>query len=388
MTARAGADATAYGDAVAGASGTGRPVRVGVVGLGWGGRVHVPALRAEGAEVVALCARRLERAQAGAERFGVPLALDSFDDLLSLDGLDAVTIATRAPLHEEMATAALAAGLHVLCEKPLAVDEASAARMWKAAEASDRTAMVGTEFRFASGQAYVAELLADGYLGRLRRAYVRAIGDLPIGPPPPEGSDDPQPYSPEHDRADLGGGLVSALGWHYVDSLRRWFGEVATVTGHLDTLSPDRLDGGRVVRADAEDTFELSLDFVAGGRAHMVAHRLAPFGSGSGVELYGTEGTLVMPHRTLGAPARGTVLGARRGDPALAPLPVPDRLQPPEGENDVRAMFRLLIRAFLRGIEEGTSPSPNFLDGYRTQQIVAALRRSSGTGRPVDLDRT
>src|SRR5882757_4860582 len=104
---------------------TNRPRAI-VVGTGFGCRVHVPALRAAGFDVVALVGRDAARTARRAERAGVPRAFDSLAAALALPGVDAVTIATPPATHAALAIEAAGAGKHMLCEKPFALDAAQA----------------------------------------------------------------------------------------------------------------------------------------------------------------------------------------------------------------------------------------------------------------------
>src|SRR5277367_412116 len=162
-------------------------VRIAVVGVGFGTTVHVPAFVSEGLEVVALMARRRERAEEAAATFGIDEIFTDFDALLEMGDLDAVSIATPTALHYEMATAALRAGKHVICEKPFALNVAEAKEMADLAESSGLTAMIAHEFRFASGRMFVKSLLDEGYVGDPKIALLRLIrgpvaapsGDIP-----------------------------------------------------------------------------------------------------------------------------------------------------------------------------------------------------------------
>src|SRR5688572_17903332 len=144
-----------------------RPLRIGVAGVGFGSAVHIPAFQSEGLDVVAVCSRRAERAEETAQRFGIERTFTDYDEMLQLDGLDAVSIATPPALHHEMSLAALRAGKHVICEKPFALNTAQALEMRQAAAASGLTAMIAHEFRYASARMRVKELLDEGYIGDL-----------------------------------------------------------------------------------------------------------------------------------------------------------------------------------------------------------------------------
>jgi predicted dehydrogenase len=357
-------------------------LKIAVVGVGFGTRVHVPAFQSEGLDVVALCARRRDRAEKEAIRLGIDTVVTDFGELLSLPGLDAVSIAGPAELHHDMAIAALAAGKHIICEKPFANNAKDAREMFEAAEASGRTAMVAHEFRFASGRMRAKELIDEGYIGTPTFCLARLIRGTSNAPtsPPPE-------FDLPNDSAAAGGGFLFRMGSHSIDGLRHWFGDVVEVDGRVLTTDPVRRLNGEVVFADADDTFLCTLRFASGVIVEMTSSRNAPFVSDFSITVSGTEGVLVTPQDSMNPRAHGEVLGARLGlDDALASLPIPERLEPFTDDRDDRLMpFRLLTREFARGIEEGLSPSPSFGDGYRCIQVLDAIRESSATGRRVTI---
>ena len=356
-------------------------VRIGVIGVVFGTRVHIPAYQSEGLDVVAVCSRREERGREAAERYGIPHVFTDYERMVRMDGLDAVGVVTPRLLHYPMAMAALEAGKHVLCEKPLTTELDHARRLWRKAVSTGVTAMLAHEFRFASARARVKELIDEGFLGPLHMALVSLVSD--------SGLRHLEPLDAEDDVAAAGGGLLFGQGSHYVDCLRHWFGDVSSVSGQVFTHVPERTDpdSGKVVQATADDAMELSLRFAAGGRARMTGSYVSIAGSGSSIELYGRDGTLVTPQGAgWGPPAHGTLLGAKAGQTQLEEIPVPARLEPFVDERDHRLMpMRLLVREFLRGIETGTSPSPNFHDGYRVQQVLHAVRESSATGQTIQI---
>src|SRR5438309_1555286 len=126
------------------------------VGTSFGCVTDVRALRAAGFEVVGLVGRDPEKSAERAERFEVPSGLTSLDAALALPGVDAVTVATPPHTHASIVLDAVAAGKHVVCEKPFARDAAEARQMLKAAEDAGVVHLLGTEFRWAPGQALLA----------------------------------------------------------------------------------------------------------------------------------------------------------------------------------------------------------------------------------------
>ena len=356
-------------------------VRIGVVGVGFGSQVHIPAFQAEGLDVVAVCARHEERAHEAAAQFGIPHAFSDYREMLNMDGLDAVSVASPVGLHYPITMAALEAGKHVICEKPFSINQREAREMWQKAQATGLTAMIAHEFRFAAARMRAKELIHQGYIGALHMVLVRLITG-------PRRGFRPRPLR-EMDDASVGGGFLWALGSHYIDCLRDWFGEVESVSGQMFTHFGNRTnpDTNDLVQATADDTFQVLLRFAGGGWATVTGTNAAPFGPGTQLEIYGREGALITPHVGLGynPPAHGILLGAKTGDEGLKELDTPEPHPPVEDDRDDRLMLRLLAREFLRGIREHTSPSPNFYDGFRCQQILDAVRESSATGSIVDI---
>ncbi|MBI2172260.1 MAG: Gfo/Idh/MocA family oxidoreductase [Chloroflexi bacterium] len=355
-------------------------LRVGVIGVGFGSTVHIPAFFSEGAQVVAVCARREERAEKAAHDFGVARAFTDYRQLLDMGDLDAVSIATPPANHYEMVMAALEAGKHVLCEKPFALDQGQAMEMAEKASRVGRTAMVAHEFRFAPGRAYVKELLSQGYVGRVQAVHMYLFR----GP-----TERPTRTAPLGAGAAEGGGFLGALGSHYIDCLRDWVGDVSRVCGGVFVHEPNRVDPatGQSATTDADDAFSFVATLAQGGWASMSASSRAPFGPGALLQVYGAEGTLQTPQTGVNPPSDGRVLGARFGEgQGVRELPMPERFRPFVDPRDDRLMaFRILLRHFMKGINEGNSPSPNFYDGYRCQQVLDAIRVSQSGAGWVDI---
>src|SRR5450755_3264537 len=180
-----------------------------VVGTGFGARVHVPALRAAGFDVIALVGRDGERTARRAGRLEVANACTSLADALALPGVDAVSIAAPPAAHAALAIEACAAGRHVICEKPFSIDAREAEAMVAAAERAGVTALVGHEFRWAPDRALAARAIADGLIGEPRMAslvqYVPLVAD-PDARVPDWWFD-----------GERGGGWLGASGSHIVD---------------------------------------------------------------------------------------------------------------------------------------------------------------------------
>src|SRR5215813_11396088 len=144
-----------------------RKLRFGVIGTGSFAEVcHIPGLQSHpGAEVVVVCGRRRERAEALAEKLGVPEATTDLVALCSREDLDGVTVCTPNAAHREAPLLALAHGKHVFCEKPLGISVAEAEEMARAAEASGRVHQVAFTFRYLFGVEELRRRLREGEVG-------------------------------------------------------------------------------------------------------------------------------------------------------------------------------------------------------------------------------
>jgi predicted dehydrogenase len=211
-----------------------------VVGTGFGCRIHVPAARAAGLDVVALVGRDHARAGRRAERAGVDTACATLEEALALPKADIVVVATPPDTHADLAEKAIAAGRHVLVEKPFTTTADEAERLLAAAAKAGVTALVGHEFRFAPERVTFGRALQDGLIGEPRLATF--VGHLSFMAP----LDLPTP--PWWFDTARGGGWLGASVSHLVDAIRCWLGDFESVSASLPMVS------GRDPASSAEDS--------------------------------------------------------------------------------------------------------------------------------------
>ena len=206
-------------------------VRWGVLGTGTiASTAMAPAMRAAGHDLAVVGSRSLSRAQAFAASQGVRRARGSYAEVLEAPDVDAVYIALPNDLHEPWAIAALEAGKHVLCEKPLATDADAAARMAAAAARSGRLLMEAAMHRFHPRTAALLELVRNGTVGALRTLHAEFT--FPMR--------DPGNYRarPEH-----GGGALLDVGIYGVSTVRWLVGEEPDVVRGVAKRWASGVDG-------------------------------------------------------------------------------------------------------------------------------------------------
>lgn len=341
-----------------------------VIGTGFGRRIHVPALRSAGVEIVALVGRDPDATARRAERAGVAHACTSLDDALRLPGADAVVVATPPSSHAPLAEQAIAAGRHVLVEKPFTVDAAEARRLEGSARQAGVVALVGHEFRFAPERVTMLDAIRRGAIGAPRLATFLSNTDIAV-------SDDVH-GPPWWFDAAAGGGWLGAAVSHLVDAIRVWLGEFASVSATLPRL----VDRGPSL--EAEDTVNARFRLRSGCEGVLQSsaavrgrgvQRMAIAGDAGVAEIDGGEVTL--------ADAGGT----RTLDPVGPPSPVP-----PPDPNDRRAFLSqielgpatsqaMVFRDLVLGRASGGAVAPaTFADGVACMEVLDAMRRSAAAG--------
>ena len=338
-------------------------VRIGIIGAGgFTRRRLLPNLLAlDGVEVVAVANRSLASAERVAAEFGIPHPLSGWRALLARDDVDAVLVGTEPYFHHEAVTAALDAGKHVLCQTRMAVSLAEARAMHRKAEATGLKAMLVPSASFLGVRRYVKHLLEQEYVGAVRQAFGYYFTPSYI-----------ESGAPLHRRQDHRAfGVINPLHLGiYWDVLRPWFGDPRRVLAWGGTFTPRRAEtpGGRPIDVEMPDAVTVVAEMAGGTVVTCIQSGAALFGQDR-IEIYGEEGTLVVP-------LRGDLLGGRRDDDELAPLDVPAEY---EGSWAVEEEFVRLVRG------EIDEPELGFDDGVKNIEVLEAAHRSMAEECWIDL---
>jgi predicted dehydrogenase len=331
-----------------------------VVGAGRAGLVHARNLAAgiAGARLAALADPDREALTRGAAEVRCEATFSEPLDGIADDGVEAVVIASPTPTHAELAVAALEAGKHVLCEKPLASSLEEATTIARASAGSDAVFVMGFMRRFHSDFLALADRIAAGEIGE--PLLVRSTGRGPGLPP--EWALDPE----------VSGGLVAEVNSHDFDTVR-WLShqefETAYAVGRAAKRPElaERFPGFVDVLAA---TFELS----GGALAQVDGACPAGYGYDARIEVYGSEGVVLA-----GDPRRGSTLLVRAEGAVVEPVRSWRQLF----ADAYRAEDAHLVAA-ARGEE---APRTTVDDGVRAVEAVIAVNRSLAEGAPVVLER-
>jgi predicted dehydrogenase len=374
------------------ASGAAREIGIGMVGYAFMGRAHSHAWRTVARafpdvplkpRLAAVCGRDKAATQAAADRLGWASAETDWRALLERDDIDLIDISAPGDLHAPIAMAALEAGKHVLCEKPLAntLEEAEAmAAAARAAYSGGARAMVGFNYRRVPALALARRFVAEGRIGTLRHVRAVYLQDWLAD------SRAPMTWRMQAERA--GSGALGDLGAHIVDLARYLTGEEISVASALEaTFTRERPfaagSGTGQVTVDDAVVFTARLR-TSGALASFEATRCAPGRkNGLRIELNGSAGSLAFDLERLNELEFFSLAGS--SDSAgfsriLVTEPEHPYLSawwPPGHVLGWEHTFIHQARDLLTAIASGEQPEPSFADGLEVQRVLDAVQRSA-----------
>jgi predicted dehydrogenase len=350
-------------------------MRVGLVGGGFMGAVHARAARAAGADVVAVATSSADGARRAAASLGVPTAAESVEALLALD-LDVVHVTSPNAAHLDHALAVLAAGIPVVCEKPLATTAGDAARLADAARESGLVATVPFVYRFHPMAREARDRVRAG--GRVFTVQGAYLQDWLLEPDDDDWRTDPAAGGPSRAFADIGSHLADLTEFVAGDRIARLQALTRTVHRERNGHPVSSEDAAAVVVETASGAIgTLLVSQVAAGHDNGLVLEVAT--AGGAVRFEQEE-----PNRLwLGARGESTLLA--RGAPGNGADAQRLSLVPPGHPMGYLDAFAAFVRDTYAAIG-GAVPDglPTFEDGLRAAVLTDAVLRSAETGAWVD----
>ena len=361
-----------------------KQVRVGMIGTSWyADLLHLPSLTSHPhAKVTAICGRNRARAQELAYKYDIPHVFTNYRGLMASGEVDAVVIATPDDLHHPMTLAALEFELHVVCEKPLALNAADAREMAEKADAAGVKHMTFFTLRWFQHTQFVKELVDAGTAGNSRYCQFSYV----------HGNEREPRYRWRFD-GQRANGILGDLGSHLID-LARWLnGDIVRVAAHLANYVQRFHEDGRPV-APANDSAVLAIEFANGSQGAIHTSAVA-YTDGRGMEqhilLYGDQGTVEADfnfNNFGGSGAHMAVRAASAPDGDFADLTIPAYIWGEVPRHQHTEVFNRMSagdRYFIDCILEDRPPSPSFWDGVAVQEVMDAAIASHKTGKWVDV---
>ncbi|GGF55003.1 Predicted dehydrogenase [Mameliella alba] len=313
-----------------------------------------------GAEIVAICDRDETRLAEAGEAFGIDRRYADAAEMFAAGGFDFVDIATTVPSHRPLVEMAAAAGVHVICQKPFALNMDDARAMIAAVEATGKTLMVHENFRWQSAVRAAIEALRGGAIGTpfFGRVSFRSGYDVFSG----------QPYLAEGERF-----IIEDLGIHILDIARALFGDVDRISATTRRINPN-------IRGEDVATMLLSH---GGGVTSMVdcsyaTRRMPETFPETLLEIDGTEGFL-----RLDAGYRLTI--QRDGQEEVRDVSPPVLPWAERPWHNIQESVALIQQHFVDCLAAGRTPETSGADNLRTFALVEAAYLSAAEGRNVAL---
>ena len=379
----------------------GAPLRVAQIGYAFMGAAHSQAWRTapsvfdlpRGVEMAVLCGRTASATGAAADKLGWSEWATDWRAVVERSDVDVVDICTPGDSHAEIAVAALEAGKHVLCEKPLANSVAEAETMTTAAEAAAGRgvrSMVGFNYRRVPALALAQQMIDAGRLGEIRHVRARYLQDWLVDP------EFPLAWRLQKDRA--GSGALGDLGAHSIDLAQFLTGQlIAGVSATTETFVKSRPlpseAAGLAGRGDAAAGMgEVTVDDAAVFFARTDGGALATFEAtrfatgrknGMGIEVNGSDGSLYFDFESMNelhvydGTVAATEAGFRRVLVTEPEHPYLSGWWPPGHVLGYEHTFTHEVADFVADIAAGRDPSPSFRDGLQVQRVLDAVEESA-----------
>ncbi len=366
---------------------SGELLGVGVIGAhAWAEKAHLPGYAAcPRIRRVAICDTRRERAEAMAARFGFERVYDDHRDLLADPDVQAVDVCTPTDTHRDISRDALAAGRHVLTEKPLALAAADAFALARQAEASGLRTKIGFTFRYSPALRQLKAWIEDGTLGTIFHVHGFQQNSQFLDPGFPL-----RQYALGEVGNDLIPASIVGYGSHLVDLMRWCAGDFAAVSASMRNFIPERTVRGKqgLQRAPIDDGTVAAVEFASGAQGVLQTSFIA-IGNYPGVELrvYGSRMAAVARLIVEGGVAE-TLHAATPDQVEFRPVALPASAFPPGTDLHTpwpELYYRNLIRCWADEILDDGPAECTYFDGAKAQEIVNAVARSHFERRWVAL---
>jgi len=367
----------------------GRIVGVGVIGAGaWARGAHLPGYKRDTrCRLVGIADTQIDRARDAAREFDIPFITADARELIGHEDVDLIDVCTPSHTHFDLAWAALEAGKHVLCEKPVAYDFRDTLRARDLARAKQLKTKVGLTFRYSPAMRYMRELVAEGFVGTpfIFNGYEQNSQWLdPMNPL--------RQVDPDADQSVLQVSSLEGYGAPIIDLAHLFVGsDLAKVVGTMRNFIPDRMvrATGRMMRMNIDDGDIFLGEFINGALCS-IQTSFVTVGNYPGIEarIYGSKGALIC-RLVEEAGICETLKAATPDQVEFRELDIPSRFYPAGGSarESWRTLFYAnLIKSFIDEVLDGGEANEgDFGDGAWIQEVINAVERSYRERRWTDL---
>ncbi len=346
--------------------------KVGIIGTGFGIKVHYPAFTAHPKfEVLAIAGNNYEKT----ENIAKELAIDAYKDwkvLVDREDLDVIAVTTPPFLHYEMGMYVLNSGKQLLLEKPTTSNAFEARKLLRTALNNGLVGMMAHEFRNVPVRAYMRDLIADGKIGKVRELHYISYASFAAR------TDTPR-FGWLWDNI-FDGGLLGAMGSHQTDLIRFILDEnITEVQGSIYARVPKRMGSDdKLYKVTADDGYSMVFKTESGITGNLIVTTTLTKAPPSKFVVGGDKGTIYFENDDIYLSTGGE----------FEKLEIPEKYQLDNSliEKDRRIPpFMSLLNSFADALDNGVANAPSLEDGWQNQLVLDALRESDRTGSIIKI---
>ena len=353
---------------------------IGIIGTSWAARSPIPTFQTyKGVEVTAICSGKVENAIKCANKFNIPNVEKNYIDLCKREDIDIIYIGTPVHLHKNMFLEAARNNKHIICEKPLSLNQQEAKLMIQAAEKNNIESVVAFTMRHFDSHYAIKQIIAKGKIGDPLHISINDFRGVPFSKSLPK-------YNWWHQK-NKGGGILGAMGSHFIDLTRYMIADFEQVSGRLKSIKTDAIDSkDKLKKITSDDMFNLqgtlkSQTTVSINCSIATNTRL---GSNRSIDIFGSKGSLSLQGDELSK--EGFELSFTSNKSALKQrvANIPKIRMTKAAQNSTVPRFGLMIDKLIKSIK-GDKQEPNIYDGLMCQKVIDAMHDANKLGKVIPI---
>jgi len=353
--------------------------KIGIIGTSWAAKSPIPTFKSyKGVEVTAICSGDIQNAITCAEQFNIPNVEKDYLSLCARKDLDIIYIGSPVHMHNKMFLAAAKANKHIICEKPLALNAQEGQSMLSAVNKYKITSIAAFTMRHFASHQLMKDLIAKGKIGTPIHLSINDFRGIPVSKTLPT-------YRWWFEK-NKGGGILGAMGSHFIDLTRFMIDDFDAVYGTLNSINKQAIDKNNLVKKiTADDIFSLNGQLKSNTSVSINCSIATntKLGSNRTIKIYGTHGTLTLDGDEL-SPNGSQLLFSSNKSPLNKKIKIPLIKMSSAARKSVVPRFGLMIDKLISGIN-GKKQSPDILDGLKCQKVIDAVHLSNKSGKAIKI---
>jgi len=352
--------------------------KIGIIGTSWAAKSPIPTFKTyKGIEITAICSGNIKNADSCAKEFNIPYVEKNYKTLCARDDLDIIYIGSPVHLHSKMVLEAAQSKKHIICEKPLALNVDEGEKMLSAVKKYKVANITAFTMRHFNSHQLVKKLIANGKIGDPIHVSINDFRGIPHSNVIPE-------YRWWFNK-NQGGGILGAMGSHFIDLTRYMLDDFSSVFGQLKSINKYAAHKNTRKKITSDDLFTINGTLVNNATISIncSVSTNTRLGSNRQIQIFGTKGSLLIDGDEL-SPAGAKVLFSSSSSPIMKEINIPQIKMSRAAKNSTVPRFGLMIDKLIEGIK-GKELSPNINDGLVCQKVIDAVQLANISGKIIKI---